>query len=349
MSAVRAMRDGDVPAVAELVSRAGGGDVERIERELRAVFVEHPWRDDAVCSLVADDDAGKLQAFLGVLPRPMTWRGRPVRAAVATRLVIHPDCREFVGVRLLRALLAGPQDLSLMDGARCATRSVWERLGGSAAVAYGVSWVRPLRPAAWALSRARARLGGVASLAAPIARLADAAIDRVPRNPLRVPHRAASREVADAELARWIDDVAGARLHACYDAASLAWTLARAAERARAPLVRLVVDGRRKGTRGWCVMTVPPRGVAHVLQMAVRGDAGDDVVRAALVRAHEAGCVAVAGRVAPGLLIDLSDRAAVMHATGSHLLVHARDESLARHVEKADALLGRHDGEGLAG
>lgn len=57
--------------------------------------------------------------------------------------------------------------------------------------------------------------------------------------------------------------------------------------------------------------------------------------------------MAITGRVDPGFLIDLSDRGALMHASGTHMLVHAKDESLVRHVERGDALLGRLDGEWL--
>jgi len=350
MSAVRALTPGDVPAVAELLIRSGAGaDAESLEARLRHAFVEHPWPHADIRSLIAEDAAGKLQAFLGVIPRPMTYAKRELRAAVATTLTIHPECREFVGMRLLKHLIAGPQDLSLMPSARCAVRSVWERLGGSAAVAYGVSWLRPLRPAAWAFGRVRSRLGPFAALGDPLARVADAALQRIAPGAFRLPRAANARDVSDDELVRWIDDVAGSRLHARYDTAALSWVLARARERAGAPVSRIVVDGTQKGTRGWCVLATPPGGVAQVLQMAVRGDAGDDVARAAFRRAYEAGCVAITGRVDPAFLIDLSDRGALMHATGTHVLVHAKDQSLMRDVERGDALLGRLDGEWLTG
>jgi len=348
MSHVRPVARADIPAVAELLARVtpGAPDVERLERRLELVAFAHPWCDRTLPPLLAEDDTGKIQAFLGVVPRPMQLGTRIVRAAVGGPLAIHPECRELVGVQLLRRFLAGAQDLALMDGGRCATRTTWERLGGVGASVYGLSWLRPIRPAAWMLGRARGVAGRLAALARPFARLVDGAIVRSPRSPLRLPSRpAAACDASDAMLVASMDEVAGAGLHARYDDATLGWILARAEEREGAPLVRLVVPADRPGMGGWCVLSARPGAVAQVIQMGARPDAADRILSAALAWAGAAGAVALAGRLDPRFMQDLTDRRAFLHATGTQMLVHARDASLVRHVERGDAYLGRLDGE----
>jgi hypothetical protein len=343
---VRAVRPADFGALAELIVRSTGlaGDVERTERRLAHVLDGHPWCDDAIAPLLAEDATGKVQAFLAVVPRRMRIGGRVLRAAVAGPFIIHPECRQFPGTRLLREFLKGPQELSLMDVGGCATRTVWERLGGSAAVLYNLSWTRPLRPAAWSLGRLPARLRTPAAALKPFARLADAVLPRAPGSPFRLPPPATMREVDVSELALCMERVAGRWLHGSHDGASLSWLLERAAERAGG-VVRGFVAGPREAPVGYVVMSAPPHGTAHVVQMAaVSGKAADGIVRAIVTRAAAAGCVAVTGRVDARFLNDLTDRGAMLHASGFQTLVHARDAALMRHVERGDAVLGRLDG-----
>jgi hypothetical protein len=343
---VRPVRADDLPALAELIVRSTGfaGDVERVEGRLASVLHGHPWPDVAIRSLLAEDVTGKAQGFLVVLPRAMRIGGRAVRAAVAGPLIVHPECRHFPGTRLLRALLDGPQDLSLMDVGGCATRTVWERLGGSAAVLYNLSWTRPLRLSTWALGRLRGRLGAPARIMLPFARFADAVLSRMPASPVRPAPSAELHEVRASELAVCIERVAARWLHASHDGTTLSWLLERAAARAGGPL-RAFVVGSRDASAGYVVMSTPRAGIAHVVQMAAESaDAADGVVRAILAHAAAAGCVAVTGRVDSRFLNDLTDRGAMLHASGSQTLVHARDATLARHVERGEAVLGRLDG-----
>jgi hypothetical protein len=346
MMRVRPVRREDYAAMAELVVRNTGlsGDVERTERRLARVLDGHPWRDEAVTSLIAEDETGKALAFLAVMPRPMRLGGRGVCAAVAGPLVIHPDCRQFAGTRLLRHFLHGPQDLSLMDGAGCATRAVWERLGGAAAVLYTLSWTRPLRPAAWVLRRLSPHLGSAARMGGPLARVADGLLSRAPGNPFRRPPTAPIREVDADALAAAVERVAHRWLHASHEPGALVWLLEHAAERAGGPL-RAFIVGPPEAPSGYAVMSAPRGGVAQVVQMAaVSGDAADGVVRGIIAHAAEAGCLAITGRVDARCLNDLTDRGALLHASGTQMLVHSRDAALVRHIERGDAVLGRLDG-----
>ena len=50
---------------------------------IRESFLSNPWVCSEITSLVYLDK-GKLVGFLGVIPRPMEFRGRPIRAATTT-------------------------------------------------------------------------------------------------------------------------------------------------------------------------------------------------------------------------------------------------------------------------
>jgi hypothetical protein len=345
---VRAATAGDLPAVAELLMRVEprAPDVESAERRLAEALLGNPWRDAALPSLVAADEAGKVRAFLGVIPRPMIIGTRAVRAAAGVRLVVDPTCRAFVGHRLLRRFLEGPQELSLVDGGGCATRMVWERLGGFTPVAYAVSWTRPIRPAALAARRLGGRLGAAIAAAAPITGLVDRCLARARATPFALPAAApAGREVDDGELAACLGRLRGGRgLHARYDARTLGWLLAQAGARTGGVLRRIVVPGRR-GEAGAYVLVTRAGEVAQVLAMAYHQLEGDTVLRDALLRARDAGCVAVSGRADLRLVIDLTDRGCLLHATRTHTLLHARDPELAKQVEAGSAWLDRLDGD----
>src|SRR5688500_9179825 len=149
----------------------------------RDIFFGNPWADPTLPSWVAHDKdrgASRIVGFIGVMPRPMRHEGRPLQAAVVSQLMVHPDKRHgLAAAQLLRKALAGRQELTLSDGANDASRRMWEALGGSTSVLYGMAWQRPLRPVQCArqlMSSQGART--LALLAAPLALAADAYVAR---------------------------------------------------------------------------------------------------------------------------------------------------------------------------
>src|SRR5262249_25986930 len=114
--------------------------------------LHNPWRDDALPSLVYVNAEGRPVGFIGVIPRPASFDGHPIRIAVATQFMVHPDYRGVAGVQLLKEFLSGGQDLSLADLAKGAGRRLWERPGGATARLPSLQWTlqfmrvpRPLR------------------------------------------------------------------------------------------------------------------------------------------------------------------------------------------------------------
>src|SRR5580765_268047 len=71
----------------------------------REMFLGNPLADASLPSWVARDD-GRIVGVVGVMPRPMRYRSKAVRAAVLTH-------RGSAAKELLHAALSGPQDLAL--------------------------------------------------------------------------------------------------------------------------------------------------------------------------------------------------------------------------------------------
>src|SRR6185436_20128785 len=97
-------------------------------------------------SLVYEDARGRPAGFIGSIPRRMMFQGQPIRVVVATQLMVAPEERGFAGRNLVRALLSGPQDLTLSDTSNEVARRVWTSLGAANALLYGFAWERVLRP-----------------------------------------------------------------------------------------------------------------------------------------------------------------------------------------------------------
>jgi hypothetical protein len=53
----------------------------------------------------------------------------------------------------------------------------------------------------------------------------------------------------------------------------------------------------------------------------------------------------VRGRMGPRFTLDLTDRGALLHASSTWMLAHAREAALIRHIERGEALLDRLDGD----
>src|SRR5436190_8200996 len=104
----------------------------------RAVFLENPWRDPELPSLVYENERGEVAGFLGVLPRRMIAEGREIRMAVGTQLMVAPADRGLAGRRLMRTLMDGPQDLCFGDTANDAARRLWTSIGGRTSPMYSM-------------------------------------------------------------------------------------------------------------------------------------------------------------------------------------------------------------------
>lgn len=138
MAGVYPLEKRDIPAVAELFARvyphARWVSHSECVAYFKQIFFGNPWLDPKLPSWVAREGS-RAVGFIGVVPRPMR----------------------------LRKALAGPQALTISDGANESSRKMWEALGGLTSTLYSLQWRRLLRPAQSAPQRASSPHGRAAA------------------------------------------------------------------------------------------------------------------------------------------------------------------------------------------
>jgi hypothetical protein len=349
---VRAFRKEDIGAIVELRTdsfrRSEHDDPVALATYIAEVFFGNPWYDDHLPSLVAEDAAGRIVGFLGVVPRHMTLRGRPLRVITTTQFMVAQAAPPLVASQLLRRVFEGPQDFALADVASVPARRLWESLGGVTATTLSLSWTRLLRPLRHLVSRAAGgrRLGRVAgACAAPIDTVAGHLMTACGR-PL-VPAGGERQELRDTDvavcLAATLDNRA---MRGHHDPASVAWLLDMMRRRWRYGPLRAsrIVDG-RGDMLGWYLFHAAQGGSAHVVDLATRPRAAGIVLDHLFGEAWRQGCTAVTGRFDTRLVEALAERHAFVHGPDTWVLVHARDPELLAAVARDDAALTRLDGE----
>jgi hypothetical protein len=354
VSPIRALERVDLPEVAELyelVARSGRSDPPPgLAPYFERTFLDQPWADPDIPSLVHTDPDGRIVAFQGSSVRRARFDGRPIRIACAGPLVAHPEARhQAVGALLVRAYLAGPQDLTITDGATLQMGSIWTLLGGDMAHLQCIHWTRVLRPWRFATDRlVRARAPKFAARhSVPMA-----AVDALTTRSVKFfsgPSAANVRpdELTPSALVEYLPLVADrVRLHVAYDQPYLEWLWRELAEvSTRGTLIaRLIREPDGERALGWYVYFLQPGGTAQVLQIAAADRAVGLVIDHLLHHAWAGGAAAVQGRVEPRLLQWLAQRRCLMTYAGESL-VHSRDQEILGAIASGGSLLTRLDGE----
>ena len=356
MNRIRTLERGDLPGVCRLyeaVVRSGSPNhpprqVEYFERTL----LDYPWVDPTIPSLVFEDTAGEIVGFLGSHVRRLRVDGRLIRMACSGQLVTAPATRHRgVGALLMRRYLAGPQDLTITDGATDLVRRMWTGLGGRPLAHSSIGWTRVLRPAATgiaALSHRHGRSGLTRSLrlaAPPLDAAVQVLLGRWVELLPTQPKADAEPLTIDALLSQMRESARCLRLHPDYDAEYLRWLFEELeAVDVRGVLVRHLVRDRRGRVAGWYVYYLAPGDVAQVLQVAAPNGDPNLVLDHLFWHAACGGAVAVQGRLEPALLGLLGGRRCLLHRT-QWALVHCQDQSLLGLLGSTKALLTRLDGE----
>jgi hypothetical protein len=357
---IRPLEREDVGAVARLHAEAqpqpAPGATDRLASFFERTLVDSPWADGEVPSLVATD-GDSIVGFLGSYVRHMELDGRPVRLACSAHLLTAREVRnQALGALLLRAYLAGPQDITITDGATREVQLMWERFGGSTAHLQGLVWVEPIRPAALGVHRLAHRVGSRALETAltPVA----AALD-VPARPILRERSPAVFEVHPADAAAFtaaVGELAQAfALRPAYDAAYLEWLFGQLRRlAAEAPVfpdrvtrgtLEVGVVSASGRTAGAFVCQIRRRGACRVLA-AISAEADAPALLAAIRSRAEAGrAAAIFGRVEPHLLPALWERRTLLRYGGGRMLVRSTDKELERAPALGRALLTRLDGE----
>ncbi|MFM8356367.1 MAG: hypothetical protein ACKOBM_15905 [Gammaproteobacteria bacterium] len=164
---IRPFQPDDLRAVANLYERLIRSGQSHAPAGLiaafRALFVDAPVTSADIPCLVIDSAEG-IGGFQGVQVRSVSNVG-PV--ASLGPLFVEPALRaQAAGVRLMKAMLDGPQTLSYSDGASEEARRLWERIGGHCSDVLSLEWTIPLQPGATQIDRLRHRAGRALRLTA---------------------------------------------------------------------------------------------------------------------------------------------------------------------------------------
>ena len=354
---IRPLERSEVPQMASFL--AGTSDSAGLTSFLEQVLFDHPWADPETPSLAYVED-GELLGAIGACAKRMRFEGEEIRMVVSALVWSHPRVRSRgVGVRLLRALLAGPQDLTITDGATDTVRQMWEMLGGRTAPLNWFAFHRIFQPwrfgATWLNDRRR--VPPLGRFLVPAAGPLDQLTGRFVR--MKLEPRVPSGEIeplTPTSLAENAGHVTGTvRLHVDYDEKYLEWMF----EQLRrlddyqlywlkglrgSPWAELVCV--RGEPIGWYICLVSPAGRCRVVQLAATDRGAPTVVGQLLHRAASRGVTAISGRLEHRLVAPLVQEPGLMRFTrAGRMLVHARDERITNAVLSGDALLTNLDGD----
>jgi hypothetical protein len=350
MASIRPFEPGDALEAAKLFlvvnPESRWPSAEHLAQYIREVLCESPWCDPEIPSLVAVEN-GRIIGVESVVPRPMMHGNRAIRAAVSCQTYVHPEHRGLTGIQLTRALLGGPQDVTIADGASLMGAKVLEALGALVSPLHRMSWVRPVRPAQAALALAASRrraLRPLALVGGPFAALADACLTRIP--PLRCTPGLHEEELDSAKLLAAFDEL-GAQFtfRPAYAHDSLDWLWGQlAANKRHGPLqARLVRDAKGK-VAGWFIYYLNS-GLSRVVQIMARKDTTRDVLEHLFRHAADRGALALEGRIEPRFTYDMGNMHCIFQSSAELTLLHARDPAIMASLMQGDAFFTRLEGE----
>ena len=355
MSGIRALQREDLPGVCELyesVARSGSTTPPpQLIGYFERTFLDYPWLDDDIPSLVYEDSDGRIVAFLGSHVRRLRVDGRRLRLACSGQLVGSPAGQHRgVGALLVKRYLGGPQDITITDGATDYMRRLWLRLGGMVAAHASIGWVKVLRPVAVAsfLARRQGWLGSARALSVLAPTIDTAARHTVGQRwgHLPAPPRTTAEILSAEMLVKQVGEAARhRRLYVDYDVDYVEWLFDELdAVDVRGIPIRHLLRDRVGRVVGWYVYYLAKGGISQVLQVAApAGDPGA-VLDHLFWHADRGGAAAVLGRIEPAVIGEFFGRRCQLTRT-EWALVHTQDPGVLALLGSPSALLTRLDGE----
>jgi hypothetical protein len=349
----------DIPNILPLLATEQDRPEERnplaaevVEQLFPRLFFETPHADPELTGLVSVGAHGQLTGMIGRVARQMEFRGEPVRAAVSCELFVDPAHRtEMLGVKLLKRVMAGPQDLLISDIANDTSRKIWTGLGGQVASWYGLSWTKVLKPAQFGLAMIRRQsLGTLAGLL----RFPAAVVDRLvsPRvnflTSLRPPPKAESVPLTREHFLELFPRFSETdELRPVYDRETIDWIWPRLDFFYTAgPSEQRLVTSPSGEPLGWYIYQTTTDRVVRVSQLVALPKTIELVFNHLLHHAASHGAVAVCGRVIPRFLQTFSDHGCLIRPRSAHTLIHARRPELLESFATGRAFLSLFESEG---
>jgi hypothetical protein len=341
---------GDVARLFQVTFRASHKPSADLKAHLEQAFFAHPWAEPDIRSKVFTGPDGRAVGFVGVFPARLELEGRPLRAALAGSMVVEdPKGNPLAGARLLRAVLSGPQDISLTETANHTALGMWQKAGYPLDTGYSFNWLRVLRPAS-AMLDIVARRAAPAGLLLPFGRMADRAAGLLRQVPFEPQRSGQSRTVfTDVPLDAFRDALlALARhypLHPRWDETSLDWFLRQAEEKRKFGFPEWRVGHSPNGSiAGAYAYFSRPGGIAWVLQALCAPGTEGELVEDMFVHAHAMGASGLRGAAHPWLIPALMSRKTLFYGR-TFYIAQARDKALLEPIRDGRALISGIAGE----
>lgn len=355
---IRPIEARDIDAVADLFasimlawSKPATNDLRQF---LRQHFIDGPFADPALPSLVFEQD-NAVEGFIGVTAQDLATSDRSYKAAIACALMVRDHAANpLAGARLLRAMLAGTQDLTLTETAGDETLGMLRSQGGVPLPQHSMTWLRVLHPARFAVDFAARRLPPL-GITKPLARFVDSRKHQpAPGAPLKwsrwvptAPQKGISVQPisptdffdltadltqpydirphwSDAGRAAMLAEMQSKRLHGELQLAKVATASGR-------PLAVAAYYLTREKS-------------AHLLQLLARHGQEGIALDALFTEAHERDAIALQGRTDPRLMNALLGRRVFM-VNESSSVVHSRNAELVDTFVSGRALMNGLVGE----
>jgi hypothetical protein len=349
---IRELTANDITQVADLHQQSGIGDspqdMGRLCDYYRTTFIDSPWHNPNLPSLVGCDDKNQIVGFIGVLSRQMMYNKTRLNVAVAHRFMV--DSRRaspMIAVRLMKRFLAGPQDLSLSDGANDQGKKFWLGCGGQISWLYSIDWFKPILPISYFMSVASRKNHRWLRGLLPIGNLIDKAYLRFFKGSISQDADELKKEPLTYELLfECIQQFSAAKiLVPIYTIPEIQWLYQfMAFNTARGQL-----DGRRlkdkSGKNVGCYLYyLRDDGIAEVMLLCACKNRETQVYHCFLNELKQKGAIGVIGRIEPDFMLTFGQDK-VLFKRGSWAMVHSRRPELMNAINSGNAFFSKLDGE----
>ncbi|MDP1676409.1 MAG: hypothetical protein Q8L88_06040 [Bacteroidota bacterium] len=354
MDLIRPFHSDDIPSVAKLFQKifrhTNAPAPASLTSYFADIYLNNPWRHDAINSLVVEQD-GIISGFLGAIPFPMRINDIPIRAVIGGNYMIDPDHpNPLAGVKILKKLMSGPQDVTYSDTATATARKIWEGLNSKSFQLYSMQWLKILRPAQFAVSMVTRKtvLSPLATLAKPISFVTDRTLTAIPKSPFRLKKsNLYSEELSVDQLLDAIRrNSSRCELKPEYTERSLAWLINKAEEKKEyGPLRKIALFAPQKKMIGWYLYYPNANNLGHVLQIGAEKQTIDAVLSHLFIDAQHHGSLALAGRIEPRFIQEFSTQNCIYMHRNSSLVVHTKNDLITNALYRGDAFFTRLEGE----
>ena len=286
---------------------------------IRDVYVDHPFKaTDDLQSIVFEQD-GKVVGFIGVTPHSWKWQGQEVTGITSSQYMVDPEFRSPVpAIELLRALFAGPQALTIADGANEVSMRLWTRLGGRVSHLYNLFWDIKFEQDITGTSESSELVQLTPEMMA---------------------------EHSESVLAKF-------EPRPFYRSDEIGWIIRHSSGKKRFGPLRMmaVLDSQLGDVQGWFCYYSTPGERARVMQVAATPATAGVVVTQMFSDMVAQSAPRASGRVEPFLIEALSHAGAAFNrgfdGRGHYALIHSKNEKLLNALLTGEGFMSRFEGEG---